>query len=126
MAQLMQPLPGFRDQSPATGFGQRLVALKAALKPLKTVLHTSGEGNRWRLRQLTLHEQMKALLPPLQIATTGLGFKREGLLQGFHPTQQLAELNVVQSPGVWGLGSKEVCQGFRASRSRQRRSQWRC
>ena len=126
MAQLMQPLPGFRHQSPATGFGQGLVALKAALKPLKTVLHAGWEGNRWWLRQLTLHEQMKALLPPLQIATAGLSFKREGLLQGFHPTQQLVELNVVQSPGVWGLGSKEVCQGFRASRSRQRRSQWRC
>ena len=120
----MQPLTGVRDQPSATAFCQIPITNKALLQAPEAVLDTGGVRKHRRFRQLMDQKAIEPLLPALEIVETGFNLKRKCLLQRLEPTQQYTELLTVQSPGV--LGSEGICQGLRASRSRQRRSQWRC
>ena len=126
MTQLMQPLARFGDQPPSTGFGQIRIAVEALPETGQPFRSTGRQQVLQRFGQLLLQKTVEPLLTSLQIGTAALTFQAECLLQRFLPGQKFLELIPVQPPGFSVLGSSEFCQGVSASRSRQRRSQWRC
>ena len=126
MAQFMQPLACLSCQSPATGLGQIRIASITISESCQSFWSSGWKEILRRLGQLLLKEAIKSLAPALQVGTTAFNFQSQCLLKRLQPGQQFTQLVLGQSSDFRLLGLDELCQGVRASRSRQRRSQWRC
>ena len=126
MAKFMEPLARICHKT-ATGFVLKLAVVPEAVTQAFQAIEGIGrkEMSR-RLGQLIPQKGTEPLLTTLQIAETPVRLQNQSLLQRLEPLQQLRQLPLSQPPGVVLLGSVGVCQGVRASRSKQRRSQWRC
>ena len=126
MTQFVKPLAGIRDKS-TTGVVLKLAVVpKAVTQAFQAIEGIGRKEMSRRLGQLIPQKGTEPLLTALKIIETPLCLQTEGLLQRPEPLQQLLQLPLGQPAGVVLLGSGGVCQGLRASRSRQRRSQWRC
>ena len=126
MAQFMQPLPGVGDQTPAGRIGELRISGKSSTELAHPFSHTLGEGNgRWRC-ELLVEKFVKTLLATLQILETAVSFQPKRTLHREHPRQHKRQLVAGQSPLSCCVESDGVCQWVRASRSRERRCQWRC
>ena len=70
---------------------------------------------------------VEALPTAFEIGEPPISFQGQRLLQRCDPIEDQPELTGGESPLSGGnFGSDGLCQWERASRSRQRRSQWRC
>ena len=126
MSQFMQPLTGITDEATA-GW---VVQLRITLEGEAQAVHPFGDPRRQRqlrrCRELPLQKLMKPLLTSLQIPKAPFGLQSQGALNRSEPCQQHGDLISFQSPFAGCIGSTGFCQRVRASRSRERRSQWRC
>ena len=127
MTQLMQPLTGVRHQTAAGGVRHPRITAVSLCKATDAVPGTTGKGNGRKRFQLLCKEGMKALPTAFEIGEAAVSLQCQGLLQRGDPIEDQPELTGGQSPFSGGsFGSDGLCQWERASRSRQRRSQWRC
>ena len=127
MTQLMQPLTGVCHQTPASCIRHLRVAAIPVSQATEAVTSSAGKGHGRKRAQLLFKEGMKALPAAFKIRETPISFKCQSLLQGCDPIEDQPQLTGGQSPFSGGnFGSEGLCQWERASRSRQRRSQWRC
>ena len=126
MAKFMEPLARICHKT-ATGFVLKLAVVpKPVTKTFQPIERIGWKKVSRRFGQLIPQKGTEPLLTTLQIVETPVRLQTESLLQRLESLQQLRQLPLSQPPGVVLLGSVGVCQGVRASRSKQRRSQWRC
>ena len=127
MTQLMQPLTGVRHQTAAGGVGHFRVAAIPLCQAVDPVTCPSGKGSGRKCSQLLCKKGVEALPTAFEIGEPPISFQGQRLLQRCDPIEDQPELTGGQSPFSGGnFGSDGLCQWERASRSRQRRSQWRC
>ena len=127
MTQLMQPLTGIGHQSAAGGIRHLRVAAIPVCQTTEAVASPAGKRHSRKRCQLLFKEGMETLPAAFEIGETPISFQCKSLLQGCDPIEDQPQLTGGQSPFSGGnFGSDGLCQWERASRSRQRRSQWRC
>lgn len=127
MTQLMQPLTGVRHQTAAGCVGHFRVAAIPLCQAVDPVTCPSGKGSGRKCSQLLCKKGVEALPTAFEIGEPPISFQGQRLLQRCDPIEDQPELTGGRSPFSGGnFGSDGLCQWERASRSRQRRSQWRC
>ena len=126
MSQFMQPLTGVTDEATAPRVVQLRITFEGEAQAAHPFADTLRQRQFRRSCELLLEKLMEQLLTTLQIRKAPFGFQSQRALHRSEPCQQHGELIRCQSPFAGCIGSTGFCQRVRASRSRERRSQWRC